>query len=74
MYKNPKDLTPEDYSGSEAPRAVFCRLTDTMIQNYECIENRDVVDGMFVETTMPERFKVKADWKAVCKACPWHEF
>ena len=36
-------------------RYVFCPLVDRKIEDIDCVENRDVVDGMIVESSLPEK-------------------
>lgn len=38
-------------------RWVFCPLVDRKIEDIDCIENRDVVDGMLVESSLPDEYK-----------------
>lgn len=52
---------------------VMCPLVDTEIQDIDCIENSDAVDGIIKKDTVPERFKKKADWITICERCKWHE-
>ena len=40
-------------------RWVFCPLMDRKIEDIDCIENRDVVDGMIIESSMPNEYKKK---------------
>lgn len=55
-------------------RWVFCPLVDRKIEDIDCIENRDIVDGMIVETSLPEEYKEKKDWKDICRKCSWHNY
>ena len=55
-------------------RYVFCPLVDRKIEDIDCVENRDVVDGMIVESSLPEKYKKKKNWKGICKNCLWHEY
>ena len=57
-----------------AENKVMCPLADNFIEIYECIENVDVVDGLIKEKTMPERFKVKENWKEICKNCKYYNY
>lgn len=43
----------------EDDRFVKCPLVDEMIENIDCIENADAVDGMLKMDKVPERFKKK---------------
>lgn len=58
----------------EDDRRVDCPLVDEIIEDIDCIENRDIVDGMIIESSMPERFKKKEHWKDICKKCKWHNY
>lgn len=53
---------------------IMCPLVDEEIEDIECIENRDVVDDMIVETVMPIRFKKKENWKEICRKCKMHNY
>lgn len=53
---------------------VFCPLVDDKIEDIDCIENRDVVDGMIKENSLPIRYKQKEKWKEICKKCKWHNY
>lgn len=73
--KDPRDYKPEDFpKGTGGPDEVFCPLVDELIEDFDCIENIDVVDGAIIEETMPKRFIQKKNWKDICKKCQWHEF
>lgn len=52
---------------------ISCPLIDALITSADCIENVDVVDGMIIEDSMPNKYKVKKDWKKICKNCKYHE-
>ncbi|MFQ9208925.1 MAG: hypothetical protein ACLR3S_07080 [Clostridium fessum] len=41
----------------EAPDVVLCPLVDVEIENIDCIENSDAVDGIIKKETVPLRFK-----------------
>lgn len=53
--------------------SVMCPLVDTSIEDIDCIENRDIVDGNLVEDGMPEKYKSKTDWKQICQLCKNHK-
>ena len=42
-------------------KRVHCPLVDREIEDIDCIENRDVVDDMIVESSMPDEYKRKED-------------
>ena len=43
----------------ENDRYVFCPLVDEKIEDIDCIENRNVVDGMIVDESLPAKYKQK---------------
>lgn len=53
---------------------IRCPLVGELIENIDCIENADAVDGMIKRDSVPERFKVKVDWETICKNCRWHNY
>lgn len=57
-----------------APDFVMCPLVDTEIENIDCIETSDAVDGMIKKESVPARFKAKHDWERLCKKCKWHGY
>ena len=58
----------------EDDRFVKCPLVDEMIEDIDCIENVDAVDGRLKADKLPERFKKKDDWETICKKCKWHNY
>lgn len=58
----------------ENDKSVLCPLVDEKIEDIDCIENRDVAEGLISEKHMPERFTKKPDWKSICKKCEWHNY
>lgn len=61
------------YSG-EMVSEVFCPLVDEIITDIDCIENRDIVDGMFTMSCLPDKYKEKKDFMEICKNCKWHNY
>ena len=53
---------------------VLCPLTDRVISNIDCIENRDIIDGFFKMECLPEEFKIKNNFKEICRKCKWHNY
>ena len=53
---------------------VYCPLVNEKIQNIECITNTSCVDDMLNISNMPEKFRQKEDYKAVCQNCKWHNY
>lgn len=43
----------------EIVREVFCPLVDEIIEDIGCIENRDIIDGMFIMSCLPDKYKAK---------------
>lgn len=58
----------------DGPDFVMCPLVDQRIENIDCIENSDAVDGIIKKETVPEKFKRKPEWKQICKKCKWHGY
>lgn len=56
------------------PDYVMCPLVDAEIENIDCIENSDAVDGMLKKDSVPERFKKKSEWEKICKKCKCHNY
>lgn len=50
-------------------KKVKCPLTDDWEQDIDCMENQSVIDS-----SIPERFKKKKDWKEICKQCPFRNY
>ena len=55
-------------------RFIQCILVDKKIEDVDCIENREIVDGNLCEESLPEEYKTKVDWKNICKNCKWHNY
>lgn len=53
---------------------VRCPLVDDEIEDIDCIENRDVVDEVITEDSLPVRFRQKDNWIEICKKCKWHNY
>lgn len=45
----------------------YCPLTEKNEDIVDCMENIDIADRF-----IPDRFKVKRDWKQICNNCPIH--
>lgn len=51
-----------------------CPLIDDIIDPIDCIENIDIIDGFISDDShIPNEFKVKPDYKGICKKCKYHE-
>ena len=55
-------------------RFIQCILVDKKIEDIDCIENREIVDGNLSEESLPEEYKTKVDWKNICKNFKWHNY
>lgn len=53
---------------------ILCPLVDDIIEDIECIENRDAVDEMITEESLPNKYKRKSNWKEICRKCKWHNY
>jgi hypothetical protein len=53
---------------------VMCPLVDELINDIDCIENRDCVDGIILLSSLPEKYKKKEDFINICKKCKWHNY
>ena len=53
---------------------ILCPLVDDIIEDIECIENRDVVDEMITEESLPNKYKRNSNWKEICRKCKWHNY
>ncbi len=58
----------------EVVTEVFCPLVDEVIENIDCIENRDCVDGFIKLSSLPDKYKTKKDFINICKSCKWHNY
>lgn len=51
-----------------------CPLIDNNIDPMDCIENIDIIDDFISDDThIPNEFKVKPNYKEICKKCKYHE-
>lgn len=58
----------------DEPDFVMCPLVDQRIENIDCIENSDAVDGIIKKEAVPQRFKQKPGWEQICEKCKWHGY
>ena len=63
-----------EYNNRETVTEVFCPLVDAIIEDIDCIENRDIIDGFFKMSCLPDKYKVKKDFTEICKNCKWHNY
>ena len=53
---------------------IICPLTDGEIDAGDCLENTDIIDGFISDVShITDKFKVKPDYKEICKNCKYHE-
>ena len=53
---------------------LICPLVNKEIDEIDCLENMDIVDEFISdESHIPEEFKIKPDYKDICKKCKFHE-
>ena len=50
---------------------VRCPLIDDMIEAGDCVVYSDVANEMLKDSCIPEAFKVKEDWREICKNCKY---
>ncbi len=48
---------------------VICPLTDDLIDPVDCMENQ-----VIKEDFIPQKFKVKKNWKEICKNCKYQDY
>ena len=53
---------------------IYCPMIDSEIDIVDCVENVDVVDGLIVESSLPQKYRQKEDWKDICKKCKYHDW
>lgn len=58
----------------EYPERVLCPLVNETIGNFECLENVDCIDGMIKIESLPQKFKMKENWKELCIKCEYHYY
>lgn len=53
--------------------AIKCPLIDEFIEIGDCVVYSDIARGMIKERCLPDKFKVKENWRNICKSCKYHE-
>ena len=53
---------------------IKCPLIDEEIEIIECIVNSDCISGMIKTENIPDKFKIRKDYKNICKNCEYHNF
>lgn len=53
---------------------VYCPVLGREIEDIDCIESRDIVDGNLDEKFLVKGFKDHRDWRSACRECRWHDF
>lgn len=48
---------------------VKCPMVNDWISDADCLDNQSVA-----EQFIPARFKEKADWKSICRQCPFRDY
>lgn len=48
---------------------IICPLIDSTITPTECLDNQYTNDEH-----IPDIFKIKIDWKEICKNCPYRKY
>ena len=48
-----------EYNEENIVTEVFCPLVDEIIEDIDCIENRDIIDGCFKMSCLPKKYKAK---------------
>jgi len=48
---------------------ILCPLVDKLIEVIDCIENRDLA-----ESSVPNEYKKKNNWKEICKKCKYFNY
>ena len=54
--------------------SVYCPLIDDVIEDIDCIENWDCIDGFIKLSSLPDKYKVKDDYRDICKRCEYHNY
>lgn len=54
--------------------SIKCPLTDVEIDEIDCLENIDIIDGFISDDShIPDELKVETNYKEICKKCKFHE-
>lgn len=59
-------------SDEKYPSEPFCPLVDKKIDNCDCVENSDMVDGIISKKHLPKIYQQKENWEEICKNCRYH--
>lgn len=51
---------------------IQCPLIDGLIEVGNCVVYADVASGMLKGICIPNEFKEKKNWRAICKNCKYH--
>lgn len=52
----------------------MCPILKEEIEDIECIETVDAIEGILKEEVIPDKFKEKENWKDICRKCKWHNY
>ena len=73
VYKNIGSNEYGIYNEENIVTEVLCPLVDEIIEDIDCIENRDIIDGCFKMSCLPKKYKSgRENFKEICKQCKWH--
>lgn len=50
----------------------MCPLVNDEIEDIDCMENADAVDGIMKKDSVPEKYRRLPDWEEICKRCKYH--
>ena len=51
---------------------IECPLIDEPIEIGACVIYSDIAGGMIKERCLPDKFKVKSDWRDICNNYKYH--
>lgn len=51
---------------------IMCPLIDEKIEPMECVDIVDYILSPSLIKNLPEKYKVKENFKEICKQCKWH--
>ncbi len=56
------------------PKRVECPVLKVEIDDIDCIENREIVDGNHGGRFFPDGFDKTDGFESICKGCRWHVY
>ena len=60
--------------GSDTPTHVMCPLAAEMLSVDDGIPFQDISNGSIKDRNMPDKYKQKNNWRAICRGCKWQEY